>query len=97
MPNDGTCGVRVQWENDTEYTDVRVPRGTVDLRILVDSFVVEVFHDRGQSARTTLKPLTGGGRKNRLAFFKKGSGTGGDCSCSFMLYVPGSMFGICNP
>ena len=79
VPNDETCGVRVQWENDTEFTDVLVPRGTVDLRILVDSFVVEVFYDHGRSVRTTLKPLNGGGR-NKLAFFNKGNGsTGGDC------------------
>jgi hypothetical protein len=62
-----------------EYFFANATLRSVDLRVLVDSFVVEVFYDHGRSVRTTLKPLNGGGR-NKLAFFNKGNGsTGDDC------------------
>ena len=46
------CAVRVLSNGGDEYTDIIIPAGTVDVRILVDSSIVELYLDGGRVATT---------------------------------------------
>ncbi|GMI48165.1 hypothetical protein TrCOL_g12610 [Triparma columacea] len=46
------CGFRVLWDGADDYLDVIIDKGTTNVRMLVDSSVVETFFDGGRTSRT---------------------------------------------
>jgi len=53
-----SCGLRVGWDLNEEFLDIKFPRGASEIRVLVDSMVIEMFVNNGLSTKSFFKNTT---------------------------------------
>mmetsp|Transcript_12865 Transcript_12865/g.26257 ORF Transcript_12865/g.26257 Transcript_12865/m.26257 type:complete len:461 (-) Transcript_12865:94-1476(-) len=70
------CGFRVLWDGEDERHDIMIDKGTKNVRMLVDSSVIEIFFDGGRTSRTEFFSVS---KKESVKFGLVGDGN----TCKF--------------